>query len=76
MFVTEGIVSTAVMTLAVFLFDWRVGLMIAAGLVLYYFVNHGLQVKSAETTGRKLAGDTAVVSGVLEYIRGIAEVKS
>ena len=76
MFVTEGIVSTAVMTLAVFLFDWRVGLMIAAGLVLYYFVNHGLQVKSEETTGRKLAGDTAVVAGVLEYIRGIAEVKS
>ena len=76
MFVTEGIVSTAVMTLAVFLFDWRAGLLIAAGLLLYYFVNHALQVKSEKTTGRKLAGDTAVVERVLEYIRGIAEVKS
>ena len=43
MFVTEGIVSTAVLTLAVFLFDWRVGLLIVAGVVIYYFVNHALQ---------------------------------
>ena len=76
MFVTEGIVSTAVMTLAVFLFDWRVGLLILAGLLLYYVVNHALQAKSAQTTSRKLAADTAVVERVLEYIRGIAEVKS
>ncbi len=76
MFVTEGIVSTAVLTLAVFLFDWRVGLLIVAGIVIYYFVNHALQRKSEETTRRKFAGDTAVIEGVLEYIRGIAEVKS
>lgn len=76
MLVTEGIFSTAVMTLAVFLFDWRAGLLITAGLVIYYFVNRALQAKSEKTTARKLAGDTAVVGRVLEYIRGIAEVKS
>ena len=76
MLVTEGIFSTAVMTLAVFLFDWRVGLLIIAGLLIYYFVNRALQLKSKKTTSRKLAGDTAVVERVLEYIRGIAEVKS
>ena len=76
MFVTEGIVATAVMTLAVFFFDWRVGLLISAGLLIYYFVNHALQLKSEETTRRKLAGDTAVVEQVLEFIKGIAEVKS
>ena len=76
MLVTEGLFSTAVMTLAVFLVDWRAGLLIAAGLVLYGFVNHALQVRSAETTARKLTGDTIVVERVLEYIRGIAEVKS
>jgi len=76
MFVTEGIFSTAVMTLAVFVFDWRVGLLIVAGLMLYYLVNHCLQRKSEQTTGRKLAGDTAVVEQVLEFIKEIAEVKS
>ena len=76
MLVTEGIFSTAVMTLAVFLFDWRVGLFIIAGLVVYYAVNCVLQAKSEQTTRRKFAGDTAVVEQVLEYIKGIAEVKS
>ena len=76
MFVTEGLFSTAVMTLAMFFFDPRVGLLIVAGLVIYYFVNHAMQVKSEQTTRRKLAGDTAVVERVLEFIKGIAEVKS
>ena len=76
MLVTEGIFSTMVMTLAMFLFDRRVGLFIIAGLLIYYFVNHALQMKSEKTTGRKLAGDTAVIERVLEFIKGIAEVKS
>lgn len=76
MLVTEGLFSAAVMTLAVLLFDWRVGLLIVAGLVIYYFVNHALQRKSEKTTSRKLTGDVAVVERVLEYIKGIAEVKS
>ena len=76
MLVTEGIFSTAVMTLAVCLFDWRVGLFIIAGLSVYYAANHALQVKSEQTTRRKFTGDTAVVERVLEFIKGIAEVKS
>lgn len=76
MLVTEDIFSTAVMTLAVFLFDWRVGLLIIAGLAVYYAVNHALQIRSEQTTHRKFAGDTAVVEQVLELIKGIAEVKS
>ena len=76
MLVTEGIFSMAVMTLAVFLFDRRVGLLIIAGLVVYYIVNHALQSRSEQTTRRKFAGDTAVVERVLEFIKGIAEVKS
>lgn len=76
MLVTEGIFSTAVMTLAVFLFDWRVGLLIIAGLAVYYAANYALQMKSEATTRRKFTGDTAVVEQVLEFIKGIAEVKS
>lgn len=76
MLVTEGIFSTAVMTLAVFLFDWRAGLLIIAGLLFYGFVNHALQARSEKTTHRKFAGDTAVVERVLEFIKGIGEVKS
>lgn len=76
MLVTEGLFTTAVMTLAVFMFEWRAGLLIVCGMVVYYLVNRALQVKSENTTKRKLKGDTAVVEQVLEYIKGIAEVKS
>ena len=76
MLVTEGLFSTAVMTLAVFLFDARVGLLIASGLIVYALVNRALQKKSEQTTRRKLSGDTAVVERVLEFIKGIAEVKA
>ena len=76
MFVTEGMFSTAVMTFAVFLFDWRVGLLIAGGLGIYYLVNLRMQTESQQTTRKKAASDTAVVERVLEFIKGIAEVKS
>ena len=68
--------ATAVMTMAVFFFDWRVGLLIIAGLLIYCLVNHALQRRSEKTTSRKLAGDTAVIERVLEFIKGVAEVKS
>ena len=59
MLVTGGLFTTAVMTFAVFLFEWRAGLLIVCGMVVYYLVNRALQVKSEKTTKRKLTGDTA-----------------
>jgi len=76
MLVTEGLFSTAVMTLAVFLFDWRAGLLILLGLGIYALVNRALRRASVKTTRKKTASDMAVVEQVLEFIRGIAEVKS
>jgi len=76
MTVTEGIFSTAVMTLAVFVFDLRVGLLIAAGLAFYYLINRAMQAASEKTTAAKTAADTGIVEKILEYIKGISEVKS
>ena len=76
MMVTEGIFSTAVMTLAVFVFDLRVGIFIAAGLFIYYLINKAMQSASEKTTAKKTAADTVIVDKVIEYIKGIAEVKA
>ena len=76
MSVTEGIFSTMVMTLALFFFDIRVGIFIIAGLTLYFGVNRAMQAKSKQTTISKTKSDTVVVERVLEFIKGIAEVKS
>ena len=76
MMVTEGIITTAVITLVIFLFDWHIGLVITAGLVLYLLANSLLQQYSKKVATKKVHSDTALVEKVLEYIKGIAEVKA
>ena len=76
MMVTEGAITTLVVTVMIFFFDWRIGLIIAAGLVLYYLSNRLVQKASRHSAERKLRSDASVVERVLEYIQGIAEVKS
>ena len=76
MMVTEGIITTAVITLVIFLFDWHIGLVITAGLVLYLLANSLLQQHSKKVATKKVHSDTALVEKVLEYIKGIAEVKA
>ena len=76
MMVTEGIITTAVITLVIFLFDWRIGLIIAAGLVLYFLTNCLLQHHGRTAAEEKVRSDAVLVEKVLEYIKGIAEVKA
>ena len=76
MLICEGVLSTLVITLMIFAFDLRIGLLVVAGLVIFFLANILLQ-KTAQTMAlRKINSDTAVVEKVLEYIKGIAEVKS
>ncbi|MGM9604145.1 MAG: ABC transporter transmembrane domain-containing protein, partial [Faecousia sp.] len=76
MMVTEGVFSTGIITLMLLCFDWRVGLLVIVGLALYFLANRLLQRASRSKTPEKTRSDTAVVEKVLEYIKGIAEVKS
>ena len=76
MMVTEGVFSTLVITLMLFTFDVRIGLLVVAGLIVYFLANSLLQRVSRSRTAEKTRSDTAVVEKVLEYIKGIAEVKS
>ncbi len=76
MMVTEGIFMTGVVTLMVFLFDWRIGLLILGGLLIYALVNCMMQKASKSCAAEKVRTDSAVVEKVLEYIKGISEVKS
>lgn len=76
MMVTEGIVSTMVVTLMVFFFDWRIGVLILAGLGIYYIVNMLLQKHARKGSAEKVRADEAIVEKVLEYVKGISEVKA
>ncbi len=76
MLVTSGIFLTAVITLVTFFFDYRIGLLIVCGLLIYLFVNTRMQKAAQACSEKKVQADSVLVEKVLEYIKGIAEVKS
>lgn len=76
MLTTQGILNTAIIVLLILVFDWRIGLICIAGMVIFAFINHAMRKANAETAGTKVAVDTKVVASVLEYIQGISEVKA
>ena len=59
-----------------FLFDWRMGLITLTGLVLFFTFNAAMQRAEQALSQRKFNADERLVSKVLEYVQGIAEVKN
>lgn len=76
MMVTQGILTTAVVVLMIYTFDLRIGGIAILGVLLFFAVNSLLQKKAKEIAPTKDASDRKLVEKVLEYIQGIAEVKS
>ena len=76
MLTTQGIINTAIIVLLILIFDWRIGLICIAGIIIFAFINNAMRKANAETSGKKIEVDTKVVGGVLEYIQGITEVKA
>lgn len=76
MMVTQGILTTAVVVLMICAFDLRIGGIAILGVLLFFAVNSLLQKKAKEIAPTKDASDHKLVEKVLEYIQGIAEVKS
>ena len=76
MMVTQGILTTAVVVLMICAFDLRIGGIAILGVLIFFAVNSLLQKKAKELAPVKDASDRKLVEKVLEYIQGIAEVKS
>ncbi len=76
MMTTQGILNTVMITAMICIFDIRIGLMAVVGVVIFFGVNGLLQKVSAKLAPIKSASDIALVEQVIEYIQGIAEVKS
>ena len=76
MLTTQGIINTAIIVLMILAFDWRIGIICIVGIILFALINHTMRNANAKLTETKLEVDTKVISGVLEYIQGISEVKA
>lgn len=76
MVTTQGILTTLVITCFVYAFDWRIGLVLTAGIVLYAVFNAVMQGATRPVAPRKHRADEDLVAQVIEYVQGIAEVKN
>lgn len=75
MMTTQGILTTFAITVMILFFDWRIGLVAVAGILLFFAVNRIVQQRGQTLAPVKTASDTDVVEKVLEYIQGISEVR-
>lgn len=71
-----GLIGTAVFTVMMIIFEWRVGLIAAAGIIVYFFVVSSMEKKSAAIAPDAQKSQTALTSAVLEYVQGMGVVKS
>lgn len=76
MLTTQGILTTAMFTLAILFYDWRIGVLLIAGIAVFFGINALLQKKSHEVSPLKTKSDTRLVASVLEYVQGIGVVRS
>ena len=76
MLVCSGLLSTAVITVMLLCFDWRIGLILCGGLVVFFLINSGMMKESASMAKQKIEKDSALVAKVIEYIQGIFEVRT
>lgn len=74
--ILSGLVGTVVFTAMILIFDWRIGLIAAAGIVLYCMVLSSMEWKSAVLAPDSQKSQTALTSAVLEYVQGMSVVKS
>ena len=76
MMCTQGYISTAIIIVFMFIFDWRIGLIASVAIVLFFMANSGLQAQGKRLAKSKYDADEKLVDSVLEYVQGIAEVKA
>jgi ATP-binding cassette subfamily B protein IrtB len=76
MLTTQGILETTMIVLMIFIFDWRIGLISAAGVFIFFVINSIMQKAGKSDSEKKVQCDTELISQIMEYIQGISEVKS
>ena len=71
-----GLITTVVFTIVILIFDWRIGLIALAGILLYLVVVSAMEKKSAAIADDTQKSQTALIEAVLENIQGMSVVKS
>ena len=71
-----GYIHAAIITIVMLCIDWRIGLTILCGILLFTWSIGRLQKKSETVSPQRQQAQEALVSNVLEYVQGMLIVKS
>lgn len=71
-----GFLNSLVFSLAIFFFDWRIGLIVAAGVILFLYVVSLMEKRSRADIPKRQAAQATLVEKVLETIQGMSVVKA
>lgn len=76
MLTTQGILETSMIILMILIFDWRIGLISIAGVIVFFIINSLMQNAGKKYSEEKVSCDIELVNQIMEYLQGISEVKS
>lgn len=76
MITTRGFLTAGIIAIMMLIYDWRIGLITLAGLLVFMGINALMQKEEQAVSKRKIDADEQLVAKVLEYVQGIAEVKN
>lgn len=74
--VIHGFIHVTVITILMFVFDWRIGLLVCFGILVFLLCNSMLQKKSKIVSPKRQSAQEDLVGAALEYIQGMSIVKS
>lgn len=72
----HGIIDAALVTLVLLIFDWRIGLISFAGILLFGGATALVQRQARWVSPKRLVAQTNLVGAILEYVQGIGVIKA
>ena len=74
--VMQGTITTAIVSLGMFIFDVRIGLICVAVILIFFIFNQFTNKSVEKVAPEKIESDKDMVGVILEFIQGIAEIRN
>ncbi|MBR3464604.1 MAG: ABC transporter ATP-binding protein [Clostridiales bacterium] len=74
--ILSGLMNAVVFLICILFFDWRLGLIVLAGMAIYMMITSSMEKKSRSKSPVRQKNQAALVSKVLESLQGMSVIKS
>lgn len=74
--ILSGFINALVFTILVLNFDWRIGLIVVAGTILYLMITSSMEKKSGLLAPKRQESEAKMVAAILEQLQGMSVIKS